>query len=326
MKKAMFLLVVGVFILSYGSSKAAYPDREITFITSHAAGTSTDLAIRVLSEVASKVLGQTIVIMNKPGASYVIGNSQVINSKPDGYTLGFCYAGAFTHVPHMRKIPYDIKKDITWIGTCGDYTGGLVVKPDAPWKTLREFLDDAKKNPDKIIYSHDGYGLFLHVLMEYIALKEGGIKWKFLPIPGGPRQATALLGGHTHAWAAGGFHVPFVRDKTMRLLVNFDKTRLKIQPEIPTLWEFGYETSLSSLGSYTLFGPKGIPEAILEKLEDAYRKAVNDPSFAKLMDTFAVTPYFQNSTETGKKIYEEFDAMGKLVKITGVKTELEEKK
>ncbi len=324
MKKVIFSMMAATFLFFFSHAQAAYPDREITLITSHAAGTSTDQAIRILSEAASKVLGQTIVIMNKPGASYVIGNSQVINSKPEGYTLGFCYAGAFAHVPHMRKVPYDFKKDVTWIGTCGDYTHGLVVKPDAPWKTLREFLDDAQKNPDTIIYSHDGYGLFLHVLMEYIAIKEGGIKWKFVPIPGGPKQATALLGGHTHAWAAGGFHVPFVRDKTMRLLVSFDRTRLKIEPEIPTIYEMGYETGIQG-PSYVLFGPKGIPEPILRKIEDAYRKAVNDPSFAKLMGAFAVTPYFRNSKETEKYMSEESEAMGKLVKITGVKTEIGEK-
>ena len=140
-------------------------------------------------------------------------------------------------VPHMRKVPYDYRNDFTWIATYTEYTSGLVVKADAPWKTLEEFLDYAKKNPGKVIYGSDGHGVGTHILMEYLALKKGGINWKHVPIAGGPKLATALLGGHIHAWSAAGTHVQMVKDGTVRLLVSFNKTRMKSAPEVPTIVE-----------------------------------------------------------------------------------------
>ncbi len=322
-KMGIFALVtLGFSLLS--SAQAAYPDREITLVCAHAAGTNTDQCIRVVSDLASKILGQPIVVMNKPGASYVIGASAVANAKPDGYTIGVASGSLFSHVPHLRKIPFDIKKDFSWITGFTEHTNGLVVKADAPWKTFEEFLDYAKKNPGKITYCHDGYGLLGHIFMEYMAVKKGGIDWKFVPIPGGPKQTTALLGGHVHAWSAGGFHVQFVKDGSMRLLVNFDPHRLKAAPDVPTLKELGYDVGYRGT-PIAMFGPKGLPEPIRKTLEDAYLRAMKDPAYRKLLDTLQMPHIFRTGKELAETMDTDFQTFGKLIKITGIKGELGEK-
>jgi len=324
MKKFAIGMAIGLSLFLCSAAPAAYPDREITLISAHAAGTNTDQCIRFLSEIASKIIGQPIVVLNKPGASYVIGASAVANAKPDGYTIGVASGSLFGHVIHMRKVPFDVKKDFSWIGGFTEHTNGLVVKGDAPWKSLGEFLDDAKKNPGKIIYCHDGYGLLGHIIMEYIAAKHGGIDWKFVPIPGGPKQTTALLGGHLHAWSAGGFHVQFVKDKQMRLLINFDPARLKAAPDVPSIAETQYDIGYKGT-PIALFGPAGMPEPIRKKLEETYLQAMQDPSYHKLLDTLEMPKIFRNGKELSETLESGSKMFENLIKLTGIKAEKAEK-
>jgi tripartite-type tricarboxylate transporter receptor subunit TctC len=247
----------------------------------------------------------------------------VANAKPEGYTLGTLSAHVFGIIPHMRKLPFDWKKDFTWIGTYTEYTSGLVVKNDAPWKTLDDFLNDAKKNPGKIIYGTDGHGAGTHILMEYIALKRGGIDWKHVPIAGGPKLATALLGGHIHAWSAAGSHVQMIKDEQVRLLVAFNNIRMKAAPDVPTLMELKI-TDLAVGTSLVIIGPKGMPEPIVKKLEEAYLKAMKEPSYLQFLERVEFPPVFAGSMETARTMERQNKGWGEMVRATGIK--LEEKK
>ncbi len=298
----------------------AFPEREITIYNGSTAGGVTDLASRLIAESATKTLGQPVVVVNKPGAAHTVCANLVANAKPDGYTLGALSSSAFTQVPHMRKVPYDPKKDFTWLATYTEYTSGLVVKNDAPWKNLDEFLDYAKKNPGKIIYGSDGYGMGTHVLMEYIALKRGGIDWKHVPIAGGPKLATALLGGHIHAWSAAGTHVQMIKDKTVRLLVSFNNYRMKAAPDVPTLMELKI-TDLSVGTALVIIGPKNLPEAIHKKLEDAFMKAMKEPAYMQYMDKVEFPHVFLGSQETAQKIATQYKGWGEMIRVTGIKEE-----
>lgn len=311
---------VFLFLLLPAMALGAYPDREITVYNGSSAGGVTDLAARILSETVTKDFGHAVVVVNKPGAAHTICANLVANAKPDGYTLGALSSSAFTQVPHMRKVPYDWKKDFAWIATYTEYTSGLVVKADAPWKTLDEFLDDAQKNPGKIIYGSDGYGMGTHVLMEYIAMKRGGIQWKHVPIPGGPKLATALLGGHIHAWSAAGTHVQMIKDKTVRLLVAFNDTRMKAAPDVPTLRELKI-TDLAIGTALVIIGPKNLPEPILKKLEDAYSKAMKEPSYLDYLDKVEFPHIFGGSKETAQKIERQYRGWGEMIQATGIKEE-----
>lgn len=316
MTMAGILVVLVVPVLAMG----AWPEREVTVYNGSTAGGVTDLASRLLSDTVGKIIGQPVVVVNKPGAAHTVCANLVANAKPDGYTLGALSSSAFTQVPHMRKVPYDVKKDFSWIVTYTEYTSGLVVKADAPWKTLEEFLDYAKKNPGKIIYGSDGYGMGTHVLMEYIALKRGGIDWKHVPIAGGPKLATALLGGHIHAWSAAGTHVQMIKDKTVRLLVSFNNYRMKAAPDVPTLIELKI-IDLSVGTALVIVGPKNLPEPILKKLEDAYVTAMKEPSYLAYMDKVEFPHVFLGSKETAQKIEMQYRGWGEMIRATGIKEE-----
>lgn len=318
MKQVVFLLIALSFLFfPQAQIQAAYPEKEILIISSHAAGSVTDIMIRFLSDMVKETLGQPILVSNKPGAGYVIGNAQVVNSKPDGYTLGFCQSGAFAYTPFMIKVPYDFKKDITWIMTSAQFTHGAVVKADAPWKDFKELLAYSKNNPGKIIYTHDGFGLVGHVAMEYIAKKEG-IEWQFVPMSSPAKQMASLLGGHSHIYVSGGTHIQFIKDKEVRLLMNFDETRQKVAPDVPTIHELGYAVGLKG-PAYTLFGPKGIPEDAVKKLENAFNKAVNSPKFKDFLDKYTLTPLFRNSKQVAAYMESEAQSMESAIKYTGIK-------
>jgi tripartite-type tricarboxylate transporter receptor subunit TctC len=310
-----FLLLL-IPCLAFG----AWPEREITVYNGSTAGGVTDMAARILSDMVSKMIGQPVVVVNKPGAAHTICANTVANAKPDGYTLGTLSASAFTQVPHYRKVPFDIWKDFTWIGTYTEYTSGLVVKNDAPWKIFDEFLDYAKKNPGKIIYGSDGHGVGTHVFMEYIALKRGGINWKHVPIAGGPKLATALLGGHIHAWSAAGSHVQMIKDKQVRLLASFNSTRMKSAPDVPTMVELKL-VDLEVGTPLAIIAPKNLPEPILRKLEESFLKAMNDPSYLQYLEKVEFPPAFAGSKEAEKNIKRQYDGWGEMIRVTGIKEE-----
>ena len=157
-----------------------------------------------------------------------------------------------------------------------------------------------------------------HVLMEYIAQKKGGIDWKHVPIAGGPKLATALLGGHIHAWSAAGTHVQMIKDKTVRLLVSFNNTRMKAAPDVPTLQEL--KITDSEVGTaLVIIGPKNLPEPILKKLEDAYVKAMKEPSYLGYMDNVEFPHVFLGSKETAQKIEMQYRGWGEMIRETGIK-------
>jgi len=195
----------------------------------------------------------------------------------------------------------------------------LVVRTDAPWKTLEEFLDYAKKNPGKMIYGSDGYGLGTHILMEYMAVRKGGIDWKHVPIPGGPKLATALLGGHIQAWSAAGTHVKFIKEGKIRLLVSYNETRLKYAPEVPTMNELGYNLAIGT--PLVIVGPKGLPEAILKKLAEAYLKAMKEPAYLQFLDRVDFVQNFLGPVDLAKAIESTSKGWKELIEATGIKEE-----
>jgi tripartite-type tricarboxylate transporter receptor subunit TctC len=320
MKRIRILVwgTMGLFLLVPALALGAYPDREITVYVGSSAGGTTDMGIRLLSDMVSKSFGQPIVVVNKPGASHTLCANFVANSKPDGYTLGAFSASAVIQVPHLRKVPYDPMKGFTYVATYTDYTSGLVVHKDAPWKTMKEFMDYSKNNPGEMIYGSDGHGVATHILMEYLALKWGGVNWKHVPIAGGPKLATALLGGHIKAWAGAGSHVQFVKDGTMRLLLSFNIVRMQAAPDVPTIFELYLKEYL--LGTPLLIaGPKGLPEPILKKLEKAYLEATKDPSYQKFLDNIQYPRIIHGAQETTEDLEKQSKGWAEILKITGIK-------
>jgi tripartite-type tricarboxylate transporter receptor subunit TctC len=286
MSRRLFLLaaasalVAGTVDLALGQQ---YPTRPITLIIPWQPGGVPDTEYRVLADIVSKDLGQPVIVENKPGGVGTLGvSSMAANAKPDGYTISYIGSGVF-RAPFLQKMPYDPKKDFTYIGGVGQYLFGVVVRANSPIKSWGDFVAYAKDNPNKLTYTTFGVNSVLHLAMEQIAATHG-VKLKHIPSRGNNENNAALLGGHVMASADGSAWAPLVDSGDFRLLVTWGEKRTKRWPDVPTLKEVGI--NFSETAPFGLVGPAGMDPAIVEKIYAAFRKAMRDPRHLALLDKF----------------------------------------
>ena len=275
----------------------AFPARTIRYICPWPAGGSTDAVMRSLAESAGKILGQTVIVDNKPGAAGLLGANELVNAKPDGYTLAQLPHGVF-RVPHMQKVQFDTLKDFTWIACLTGYTFGLVVPASSPFKSIQELVDFAKANPEKITYGHTGIGTSPHLAVEEFS-QRAGIKLTNVPFKGNADNMQAVLGGHVMAASDATGWGPHVDAGKLRLLATYGSKRTKRWSSIPTLDELGYQTVSDS--PFGVCGPKGMDPAITAKIHDAFKKTLDDPA---VLATFE--KYDQSVIYMGTEAYTKF--------------------
>jgi len=278
MRKILIAAIATTFAIGFGFAAQAqnFPTKPVTLIVPWPAGGGTDISMRALAEAAQKHLGQPVIIENKPGASGTVGPAQMAaTAKPDGYTLAQIPITVF-RLPFIQSVTFDPAKDFTYVIGLTGYTFGVVVKNDAPWKTFTELLDDAKANPGKIKYGTPGAGTTLHITMEQIA-KEKGIKWTQVPFKGQAETNAAVLGGHVHAVADSTGWAALVNAGELRLLTTWGAGRSKNWPQVPTLKESGINIVSSS--PFGLAGPKGMDPKVVKVLHDAFKKALDEPTY-----------------------------------------------
>jgi tripartite-type tricarboxylate transporter receptor subunit TctC len=274
----------------------AFPARPIRYICPWPAGGSTDAVIRALAESAAKLLGQTIIVDNKPGAGGVLGAVELVNAKPDGYTLSQLPHGVF-RIPHMQKVQFDVNRDFTWIACLTGYTFGLVVRADSPHKSIKDVVDWARAHPGEFTYGSTGIGTSPHLAVEEFA-QRAGIKLNHVPFKGNADNMQAILGGHTMAASDATGWGPMVESGKLRLLATYGSKRTKRWPNVPTLDELGYQTVSDS--PFGVCGPKGMDAGLTRTLHDAFRKTLDDPAVMTAFDKYDQTVIYMN-TETYTK-------------------------
>jgi tripartite-type tricarboxylate transporter receptor subunit TctC len=271
-----------------------YPARPVTLIVPYPAGGATDVVLRTLARAAEQPLGQSIVVENRSGAGGTLGPSQMAASgKSDGYTVGQIPLTVFRE-PFLRKTTYDPAADFTYIIGVSGYIFGVVVRSDAPWKTFRELLSDAKANPGKITFGASGANSSPNIAMSQIA-RQQGINWVSVPFKGIPDEVNALLGGHIHAIADTTGWGPQVNAGQFRLLVTFSAARTKNWPDAPTLKELGINIVVNS--PYGIAGPRGISASVVKTLHDAFKKGMEEPSFIATMTLLDQDVLYLNSDD-----------------------------
>ncbi len=319
-------LCLAVFFLSLFSmavfpgmapAQEKYPSRTINFMIGYPAGGTTDVCARPLTNAASKILGQPVVVVNKPGAGSAVAVAMLKNEKPDGYTIGILPSGAVLS-QHMRKVPYDSAKDFTPIMQYAVYLYGFVVRADAPWKTFKEVIEFAKANPGKLRYSTAGPGTPQHLVMERLAMKEK-VKWTHVPFDGGGPAIAALLGGHVEASSQTTEWKKHVETGRLRLLAVYGEKRMKEFPNVPTLLELGYGITAPSL--ICIIGPKGLSPQIVDTLHQAFKKAMEDPDFVKIGEQMDQPVLYRNPQDLGKHLVEMNEQVGALIKSLGLRKE-----
>ena len=308
-KKMIFLS--GFFlILNPGfSSGQDYPKRPISLLQSVAPGGTRDMATRVLAGKAEKILGQPFVLSNNGGGAGTVALSIVAKEKPDGYRLVGCSSVNLIQIPQFRTVPYK-HGDFVPILHFGAPQTGTVVRADSPWKTLKEFVEYAKKNPGKISYSTVGVNSSGHLALEYIARTEG-IQWTHVPYTGGVPAITALLGGHVQAESGTSEWIPHIKQGTLRLLGTHGERRMKVFPDIPTFKEQGYDFVSEVL--QIIAAPKGTPPPIIKRLEEAFRKAMDDPEFIQAMERFEIEITYRNSEDTRKYLETAYERLRRMI-------------
>ena len=303
--------------------QSAYPAKPINLLVGYAAGGTNDIAQRFLTEKAAKFLGEPFAVMNNGGGGTTVAFGIVAKQKPDGYNIVGAASSGLCRIPHFRTVPYTLD-DFAPIMSFGEPgLTPIVVKADSPWKSVKDLVEYAKKNPNKITYSTTGVGSPQHLSMEFIG-RQAGVTWTHVPYSGSQPAVVALLGNHVNVAVVAGEAIPFVKDGTLRILANLSERRLKSWPDIPTLVEQGYNYFNDSI--FLFAAPKGTPAPIVEKLQNAFRKAMDDPGFPVMMARIEFEPVYRNSADTAVYLKEAYVRIGKLVRELKMPREDEGKK
>ena len=254
---------------------------------------------------ASKHLGQSVVVDNKPGATGTLGPAvMAANAKPDGYTIAQMPISVM-RLPLMQKTAWDALKDFTYIVHLTGYTFGVTTKADNQFKTWADVVEYAKANPGKVTYGTPGAGSSLHIGMEQIAAK-AGIKLTHVPFKGGAETNAAVLGGHTTLQADSTGWRPLVDAGQLRLLAIWTAERSKNWPDAPTLKELSYPFVFDS--PFGVAGPKGMDPAVVQKLHDAFKKAIEDKAVIEAMSRYDMVPRYLDTAGYRKLVGEIIDS------------------
>jgi tripartite-type tricarboxylate transporter receptor subunit TctC len=270
-----FCVGMGLVSPSYGQN---FPVKPIEIVCILPPGSSMDILARVTAEVAPKYLGQPIVVINKPGAGGALAAMDVVNSKPDGYKLVTLSNNSFMSTFQTQKIMFN-PKQLVPMWSMIMFKEGMFIRADAPWKSLEELIEYARKNPDKVTWGHHGRGLKVQVAASMI-FKRAGIQIIEVPHKGSAESMAALLGGHIDVLTTSYATVtPHVKSGKIRPIVTYEGQRYKDHPEVPTATELGYK-DVEKLSTYVgLYGHRDVPEPVKKIMSEALRKTCEDAAF-----------------------------------------------
>lgn len=292
----------------------AFPSRPIKLLIAFPAGGPTDITMRSLADNASRVLGHPVVIENKPGAGGTLPAQQLQTSPADGYTLAQIPLGVF-RLPYTTKINWDPVKDISYIINVTGYALGMVVPVDSPLKTWTHFVGWAKANPGRLTYGSPGTLTSPHLTTELIAQKLG-IQLQHVPYKGSADLNQAIVGGHIMAAADSTGFAPLVEAGKLRVLNTWGEKRLAKFPHAPTLKELGLDIVQNS--PFGIGAPRGTPQAVVKRLHDGFKKAMEEPSYAKALARYEMVPMYMSSTGYAKFARETFAREKALVEKLGL--------
>jgi len=287
MRTRLFVtLLVLILALPYWAwAQESFPNRPITMVAPFPPGGVADLTARPVAAAMEKVLKNPVVVVNKTGAAGAVGMSFVANSKPDGYTL-LLSLSSISIIPEAdklfdRKPAYTMDQLVPVALISADPTI-FVVHADRPWKSVKEFVEDAKKRPGEISFSSSGVYGTLHMATEML-MHAAGIKLRHVPYGGAGPALTSILGGHVDALASGPAVVlPHIKAGKLRPLAGWGAKRVAALADLPTFKELGYDIEFYIWAG--LLAPRGTPGPVLKTLRDAVRQAVKHPEFTASMD------------------------------------------
>ena len=314
---ALTLAVTAAFAVfpAYGQ---AYPSKSIRLIVPFPPGSGVDVLTRIVAPHFSERLGQQVVVDNRGGASGIIGAELLVKTPPDGYTIMMATASMLTVSPAMRKLPYSIEKDFTYITQPGATYAISVVHPSMPVKSIKELIALARAKPGVITFASTGIATPPHMGGAVFAVREN-LKMVHVPYKGSSPAMTDLLGGHVDTfWVNMQSAMPFVQSKKVRPIVVTSVKRHELVPDVPTMDELGYKDWVAGNTWYGLVGPAGLPREIAERLQAEMVKVLQIPEMKDKLFAAGATIVGNTPKEFTANVQKETQMWVKIIKDTGI--------
>lgn len=301
------------------ASAQTYPAKTVRMIVPYAAGGATDVAARLLAARLGEVMKESFIIENRTGANGNIGADFVAKAPADGYTILVADLGTFTSGPAVYpNLPFDPLADFTPITTLMVSPYGLAVTPSLPVSSTRELLAYAKANPGKFNYANLGTGSASHLAGVELGAR-GGVTFSFVPYKGGAPALTDVASGQAQALSVAMLSTyPFVKSGKLKLLAVMSRERLSFLPDVPTVAESGFP-GFNAGQWQALYGPKGLPKEIVEKLRIESSRFLNSPDVKKRYAEQGAEVVTGTPEELTRFVAEEKIKYAKLVKDNNIK-------
>ena len=321
--KRLFHASLGLLALAVSSAAAlaqtapAWPAKPVKVIVNFAPGGSADNSMRPFADRLSRAMGQQFVIDNKGGASGALGLEAAAKSPPDGYTFVVTPALSVTILPHLRKLPFDVFKDLTPVTQFTDGTLLFAVHPSVPANTVKEVVAYSKANPGKLSWGTAGVGSHGHLTLEYFKLVTGA-DILHVPYRGGGESLADFLAGVVQIHADPNT-LPSISGGKAKLLAVIDAERHPNFPDVPMMKEVYPE--IDYVAWFGMLAPAGTPKAIIDRMAEEMNKVAREPDMRPLLLRAALRPNPGTPEQMAKLMRADYDRYGKLIKDINMKPE-----
>jgi tripartite-type tricarboxylate transporter receptor subunit TctC len=321
-EKSMVRIFAGAAILAWAAAAGAqpYPNKPIRVINPAAPGGNSDIVFRLVAPKMGEIVGQQFVLDYRAGAGGTIGADMTAKSPPDGYTTAIVAASFVFNPALIRNLPYDTQKDFTPLGLIVDIPAAVVVHPSLPVKNIKELIALARLRPGQIFFSSSGPGTLAHLagaLLNY----QAKIKLVHVPYKGvAPATVDAIAGHVQMTFASIPVVIENVRAGRLRMIAQCGETRSPSVPDVPTMQEAGVPGFVVSSG-FSWVGPAGMPRPIVEKLNGALVKALNDPAIRKELIARGADPVGNTPEQHAAFIKAEIEKWQRVAKQAGISPE-----
>jgi len=295
----------------------SYPKKSLNLVVPFGAGGLPDQVARVLVEASKPYFPKPILIVNRPGGAGTVGGAEVVQARPDGYTMGLTTKGPMLVQPFLSNLPYNGPGDFQPVVKIVNPPLVFTVRANEPWKTLKDVVEFAKTNPGKVRVAHPGPGSLQQLTLE--TLKERA-KVDLTGVPfsgGGGAMASAVLGGHVEATIIPPVVVlGHVKAGRLKILATFEENRNPQFSDVPTARELGWDV----IGANPLyvFGPKGMPESAIRSVEEAFKKGMETARFKKFAEEKSLSVDYKGPKDLGQELQSDANRFGQLVKKLGL--------